>query len=655
MNIPNLGIRCGVALAVLLILAAPARAQRQMEKLGRGVVAVNQGEGQVFVSWRLLGTEPDSIAFNLYRTTGTGQPVKLNAEPITKCTCYQDNGVDLTKDNAYFVRPILNGQEGESSKPFLNKIAANSVARQYFSIPIQNLPQGYSPNDASVGDLDGDGEYEIIIHLTGRARDNSAAGITDSPIFQAYKLDGTLMWTINLGKNIREGAHYTQFMVADFDGDGKAEIIMKTADGTVDGTGKVIGDSKADWVAKEGSANHRDTTGSERDTNGQMITNPDGTHVFSFIGRILSGPEYLTVFDGLTGKALATTNYVPPLGKNDASWGDIYGNRSERYLAAVAWLDGRLPSAVMCRGYYSRTTLCAWDWRDGKLTQRWFFDSNVEGTGKDDKPNKAYAGQGAHSLSVADVDGDGKDEIVYGACVIDDDGKGLYSTGFGHGDAMHVSQFDPFQTGLQVFMVHERPSQTAGVELHDAATGKLIWGKATTGDTGRGLAADVDPRYPGAQFFGGPGGAKDLKGNTIPVQGGSNFAIWWDGDLLREILNGNTITKWNWETGTMNRIFTAQGCTSNNGSKSTPALSADLFGDWREEFIERTTDNRELRIFTTVIPTEHRFYTLMHDPQYREAIAWQNVAYNQPPWPSFFIGQDMKAPPKPNIVLVTPK
>jgi rhamnogalacturonan endolyase len=643
-------IWCAVLAATLGFGATGALAQRQMEKLGRGVVAVNQGEGKVFVSWRLLGTEPDNIAFNLYRSTAGAPSVKLNAEPITKATCYQDSSVDLTKDNEYFVRPVINGTEGEQSKPFLSKIAANSEAKQYFSIPLKT-PEGYTPNDCSVGDLDGDGEYEVIVHMTGRARDNSAAGLTDPPIFQAYKIDGTLLWTINLGKNIREGAHYTQFMVFDFDGDGKAEMICKTADGSVDGAGKVIGDPNADWVAKEGSANHRDTTGSMRDANGQMITNPDGTHVFSFVGRILSGPEYLTVFDGMTGKALATTNYVPGLG-DVKSWGDAYGNRSERYLAGVAYLDGKLPSAVMCRGYYGRTTLCAWDWRDGKLTQRWLFDSSLPGNGKDGKPNTAYAGQGNHNLSIADVDGDGKDEVVYGSMCIDDDGKGLYSTGLGHGDAMHVSDLDPNHPGLEVFAIHEHPRHPYGTTLRDAATGKILWGapgiEGQPGpDTGRGLAADVDPRYPGAEFF--AVGSHDVNGKEIPVRGGSNFAIWWDGDLGRELLNGNQISKWNWETGQVERIFTAQGCASNNGSKSTPALSADLFGDWREELMERTTDNTELRIYTTVIPTEHRIYTLMHDPQYRESIAWQNVAYNQPPWTSFFLGFDMKSPPKPNI------
>jgi rhamnogalacturonan endolyase len=591
-----------------------------MERLGRGMVAVNQGEGKVFVSWRLLGTEPDNIGFNVYRATGDGQPVRLNSAPLSKATCYQDSDVDFSQPVSYTVRAVFAGQEQPAGTAFT--FPANAPVRQYLSIPLRD---GLTPNDASVGDLDGDGEYEIVLKREGRGRDNAQAGVTGETHLEAYKLDGTFLWRINLGKNIRTGAHYTQFMVYDLDGNSRAEIACKTADGTIDGAGTAIGDPNADWRNEA--------------------------------GHILAGPEYFTIFDGATGAALATTDYIPPRHPSNplnptsqelrAIWGDGNGNRSDRYLACVAYLDGERPSVVMCRGYYTRTVLAAWDWRDGKLTQRWVFDSDVEGTGKDGKPNSAYAGQGNHNLSVADVDGDGKDEIVYGACCIDDDGKGLWTTGLRHGDAMHVSDLDPGRPGLEVFGIHEG-NQTPGAALLDARTGDVIWATANA-DTGRGLAADVDPRYPGAEFFGGPGGTRDVKGDSIGVRGGNNFAIWWDGDLLREILNSNNISKWDPETGQVQRVFTAEGCTSNNGTKSTPALSVDLFGDWREELIERTTDDSELRIYTTVIPTEHRFYTLMHDPQYRLSITWQNVAYNQPPWPSFFIGHDMKASPKPNI------
>lgn len=605
------------------LFSSGAAQLRQMERLGRGVVAVNQGDGKVFVGWRLLGTDADKIAFNLYRSTD-GKTIELNDKPITATTSFVDAKADLTKSNSYFVRPLLNGREQEASKPFT--LAANSAARQYLSIALQT-PAGYTPNDASVGDLDGDGEYEIVLHQTGRGRDNSQVGLTDPPILQAYKLDGSLLWQINLGKNIREGAHYTQFMVYDLDGDGRAEIACKTADGTVDGKGKVIGDANADWVSKESKT----------------------------LGKVLTGPEYFTIFDGLTGAALATVDYIPSRG-DLSGWGGIggnggndnNGNRADRFLAAVAYLDGVRPSVVMCRGYYGRTVLAAWDWRGGKLTSRWVFDSS--------KPElSAYSGQGNHNLTVADVDGDGRDEIIYGSMCVDDNGAGLYSTGLRHGDALHVSDLDPSRPGLEVYGIHEIEEATKGpgVAMFDARTGKILWTSDQDKDVGRGLAADIDPRYPGAEVWGGSEGLKTSKGERIGAAPRSvNFAVWWDGDTLREILDRNFIAKWDWQTGAMNTILTAEGCASNNGSKATPTLSADLFGDWREEVIWRTTDNKELRIYTTTIPTEHRIYTLMHDPQYRLSVAWQNVAYNQPPHTSFFLGEGMKPAPRPAIALV---
>ena len=614
-----------------------------MENLGRGIVAIHQPDDKVFVSWRLLGTDPDAMAFNLYRTTDGGAPAKLNAVPIAGPTHFVDTNADLTKVTAYFVRPVLGRREQAASASF--KLVSNSPARPYLSIPLRT-PPGYSPNDVSVGDLDGDGEYELIVHMTGRGRDNSQAGVTTEPIFQAYKLDGTFLWEINLGKNIREGAHYTQFMVYDLDGDGRAELVCKTADGTVDGTGKMIGDPKADWRARGRLVPSRDRTGSITTTNGEMVA--------STTGYILDGPEYLTVFDGLTGKALATTDYVPERG-NVSDWGDSYGNRDDRFLACVAYLDGVHPSVVMCRGYYTRTTLVAWDWRGGRLTQRWFFDSDKFGT--PDRTNP-YRGQGNHNLSVADVDGDGKDEIIYGAMCVDDNGKPLYSTRLGHGDTIHVSDMDPSRPGLEVFDIHENARHPYGMEFRDAKTGEMIWGKPggtnRAPDVGRGVAFDIDPRHPGYEMWSSLPGLYTCKGELISERkpNSTNFGVWWDGDLLRELLNGNTISKWNWLDSTTTPILRAEGCMSINGSKSTPCLSADILGDWREEVIWRTTDNKELRIYTTTIPTDHRLYTLMHDPQYRLAIAWQNVAYNQPPHPGFFLGEGMKPAPRPNITLV---
>ncbi|HEY9434475.1 MAG TPA: rhamnogalacturonan lyase [Blastocatellia bacterium] len=636
------------SITTLAFAMTAAFAQRQMERLGRGVVAVNQGDGKVFVSWRLLGDDPEATAFNLYRATTGAKAAKLNAKPIADVTFFVDEKADLAKAVSYFVRPVINGREREASKAFT--LPADAPVRQYLSIPLQT-PQGYAPNDASVGDLDGDGEYEIVLHQAGRGRDNSQAGMTDPPILDAYKLDGTLLWRINLGKNIREGAHYTQFMVYDLDGDGRAEVACKTADGTIDGKGKVIGDPNADWRNPEGSfITTLDRSGAEARRN--------------TTGYVLAGPEYLTIFDGLTGAALATTDYIPPRHPTNlkpaademkALWGDGWGNRVDRFLAAVAYLDGKRPSLVMCRGYYTRSVLAAWNWRGGKLTRVWIFDSADEG-------NKGYAGQGNHNLSVGDVDGDGRDEIVYGACVIDDNGKGFYTTGLGHGDALHLSDLDPARPGLEVFDIQER-FDDAGAHFRDAKTGEVLWKKpsvkagADGEGPGRGLALDIDPRYPGFECWvkgAGITGLFSARGEKISDREprSCNFGVFWDGDTLSELLDRNTIFKWNWAENAEGVLLTAEGCASNNGTKATPALSADILGDWREEVIWRTTDNKELRIYSTTIPTKHRFYTLMHDPQYRLSVAWQNVAYNQPPHTSFFMGEGMAKPPRP--VITTP-
>jgi rhamnogalacturonan endolyase len=646
-------------------------AARVMERLGRGVVAVQEPDGKVFVSWRLLATDPSNIGFNVYRDTAAaprperrfgprpdGQPpradrpadpnrrpfvpppdlaagiVKLNDAPLTGPTWLLDRDPHLDRETKYFVRTVIAGQEGEPSAPFV--FSAGAAPLPYVSVPIQT-PDTYTPGDASVGDLDGDGEYEIILKQEQRPRDNGAGGVTGDTLLQAYKIDGKLLWTIHLGPNIREGAHYTQFMVYDLDGDGRAEVACKTADGTIDGTGQVIGDAKAD---------HRNAQ-----------------------GHVARGPEFLTIFNGLTGAALTTVPYVPgrhPT-KTDptpeelkAVWGDDHNNRSDRYLACVAYLDGEHPSLVMCRGYYTRTVLAVWDWRDGKLTQRWVFDSD-DGT----PGNEKYRGQGNHNLSVADVDGDGRDEIVYGACVIDDNGKGLYSTGWGHGDALHVSDLVPENPGLEVCDIQERFDKE-GLSMRDARTGRPLFtipavkADEEGGDKGegpgRGNSFNIDPRFPGAESWAagaGMDGIYDARGKLIlahrPHGFPCNFGILWDGDFLYELLDQNRIVKWNWETEQVEPLLVAHACTSNNGTKATPALSCDLWGDWREEVIWRTRDNKELHIYTSTIPTSHRLFTLMHDPQYRLSIAWQNVAYNQPPHTSFYLDEKAPLPAAPSI------
>ena len=612
------------AVAIGFVSLSQTCGQRQMEKLGRGVVAVNRGDGKVYVGWRLLGTDPEGIAFNVYRAPGGGEAVRLNGRPVASSTNFVDAKADLSKSNAWFVRPVLDGKEQAASAPFT--LQAGAAARPYISIPLRT-PEGCMPNDASVGDLDGDGEYEIVVKQEMHPRDNAHSGATGRTRLEAYKLDGTFLWRIDLGRNVREGAHYTPFIVYDLDGNGRAEVACRTADGTVDGAGKMIGNAKAD---------HRSSK-----------------------GYVLTGPEFFTVFDGRTGAALVSVDYLPPRGRV-GDWGDDYGNRVDRFLACVAYVDGKRPSVVMCRGYYTRAVLVAWNWRGGpsspdgsvvasKLTRAWTFDSD-DGTAG----NRGYRGQGNHSVSAGDVDGDGKDEIIYGACAIDHDGKGLYTTGLGHGDAMHLSDIDPERPGLEVWGIHERPRHPNGANLREAATGKVIWGLKSP-DVGRGLAMDIDPRHKGYECWaagGGLGGLYTCKGRKISNARprSCNMGVWWDDDLLREVLDGTTISKWDHLSGRETPLLTADRCARNNGTKSNPCLHADILGDWREEVIWRTRDNRELRIYTTTIPSKRRFYTFMHDPVYRLGVAWQNAGYNQPTQPGFYMGVGMAEPPRPKIV-----
>ncbi|WP_347304506.1 rhamnogalacturonan lyase [Croceibacterium sp. TMG7-5b_MA50] len=602
-----------------------------MERLDRGVVAVPAQGGGTLVSWRLLGTDAAGTAFAVFRD---GQ--RITPHPLTGATAYVDNtgGTGAT----YTVAVLENGQPGMQSRP------ASVWTGGYTDIPL-DLPapgttpdgQGYdwSANDVSAGDLDGDGQYELIVKwYPSNAKDNSQSGYTGPVLLDAYTLDGRKLWRIDLGRNVRSGAHYTQFMVADFDGDGRSEIAVKTADGTVDGTGKILGDADADWRAGDATVASSDRTGSE--------TLADGTRVARTTGRILSGPEYLTVFEGATGRALASVPFEPrrhPDTDNptpeqaQATWGDMYGNRADRMLAGVAWLDGVRPSIIMARGYYAHTMVAAYDFRDGALTKRWLFDSAVPG-------NESYGGQGNHQLAVADVDADGRDEIVYGAMALDDNGAGLWNSGMGHGDAMHVSDLDPRRPGLEKFGVLEnmRMAGNRGSAMLDARTGEVLWSTPADSDTGRGLAADIDPRHPGAEAWSSNSPSLyDARGKVIAdaKPRAANFAIWWDGDPLRELLDGEVITKWDWQSGRETTLLQPKGVASNNGTKKNPGLSADILGDWREELIVRTADSRALRIYATPYPTDIRLTTLMHDPVYRAAVAWQNTAYNQPPHTSF--------------------
>ena len=588
-----------VIIALLYLINIQTLQARSFETLNRGAVAISIPESGNYLSWRLLNTDPDDISFNIYRNNVliTDNPVKYTCDYIDK------HG---SPDSIYKIVPLTN--TNPTPKPAEN---ISVWENQYIEIPLspmageryRNRNLSYRPTDSSIGDLDGDGEYELVLKWECISHDNSHSGRTSPTWLEGLEFSGESLWRINLGINIRSGAHYTPFVVFDLDCDGKAEIVCKTADGTIDGTGKRIGNDK-DY----------------RNAN----------------GYILNGPEYLTVFDGSDGKEIDTTKYIPQRG-DISSWGDLYGNRVDRFLAAAAWLDDDFPSVIMTRGYYhgktskGRTAIAAWDLVDEKLTSKWVFDTITGGLDE-------YIGQGCHSLSIGDVDNDGFDEITYGACAIDHDGTGLYSTEFCHGDASHLGDLDPDREGLEFFMPHEEaiPGKIPGVDFRDAKTGEILWSLPVDHprDIGRGLAGDIYAGSAGAECWSLlTRNLYSCKGEIIGKAPGScNFLIWWDGDQTRELLDKNWIGKYNPEQwGLIDKIFTADECRSINGSKSNPTLSCDIFGDWREEVIWSTRDGMALRIYTTTIPAEDRKVTLMHDPVYRMSIVWQNAGYNQPP------------------------
>ncbi|MCQ2101998.1 MAG: T9SS type A sorting domain-containing protein [Fibrobacter sp.] len=617
--------------ALLSMSSFAFAAPRQMENLSRGLLVSNVGQG-VLVSWRLLGSEDPKTEFNLYRD-GT----KIATIGATDGTNYLDKSGKTT--SKYAVSAVVDGKEGVKSD--VSVVLDQTVANTGRSVPFktiklqppanQTMPDGevctYTPNDASAADLDGDGEYEIILKWDpSNAHDNSQTGYTGTVFIDAYKLDGTRLWRIDLGPNIRAGAHYTQFQVFDYDGDGKAEMIVKTSDGTIDGKGKAIGDKSK--VYRDGN------------------------------GLVLTGNEFLTVFRGVDGAAITTIDFIPPRnilksekGKNGAGyWGDNYGNRSERYIAATAYLDGVHPSAIFARGYYTSSYVVAYDFDGTTLKQRWYHKSETPGQGLYEEGN--------HNITTGDIDGDGYDEIVFGAASLNHDGTLRYRTGLGHGDAGHLGDLDPDIPGLEFFGVQEHTTAKCTDDLRDK-DGKFLHCSPQGGnDNGRGIAADIDSTHRGYEFWSAKGGGlHTIKGDVLGTPALSqNFRIYFDGDAYDELLDGAYITKYDPIAKKSDVYFdgpVALGATGCNGTKNTPSLVADLFGDWREEMVVRNSkDPTVLYIVSTPVTSPHRVYTLMHDPVYRTAIAWQNTAYNQPPHLGYYLPDMVKKLQQPEIQVV---
>lgn len=588
-----------------------------VETLDRGVVAVVQ-TGAIYVGWRMFGFEydrdqPERVTYNLYRDGAL-------VANVADSTNFRDTGGN--PQSTYSVSVVIDGLEGPRSSPVA------PWQQNFLRVPLQPPSATYIAHDTTLADADGDGKYEVyMLWQPNDAKDNSQDGVTSDVFIDGVRADGTQLFRINLGPNIRAGEHYTQLVVIDGDGDGRAELAVKTAPGTRDGTGAFL-------------------------RTGPAANDDDGAIFRNATGRILTGPEYYTVFSGLTGAELETVLFDVPRG-DVGGWGnnETYGNRVDRFLGTAAYLDASgLPSFVIARGYYGRSTLTAWNWREGRLTRLWRFDSNDTPT---DAAGRPFTNQGAHAINVANVDADPQQEIVYGAMSIDHDGRGLCSGGTNHGDALHTSDFMPERPGMETFMPAESTTMPHWT-VRDSGTCAVVLQSAQTGnDVGRAVAADV-VASPGAEFWASAGNALRSfnTGNTVggPQPNSINFLIWWDADELRELQDGVTITKIGQGT-----LLTCAECGDNNGTKHVPNLVGDLIGDWREEVIWRELDNSALRIYTTTDVTARRIYTLMHDPQYRANISFQNVAYNQPPHPSFYIGGGMPAPPEPDIRALPPR
>ena len=658
-------------LSVLATLGANAQVTptSQMEKLDRGLVVVKQSTLKKMLSWRFLGTDDWQTTFDVLKND------EVIATDLT-ATNYSVNDYGATA-GSYQVVAKVNGVEVDRSN------IAKGWTDYFLPVKLNRPADGtnasgsysYTPNDCSVGDVDGDGQYELFVKWDpSNSKDNSQGGYTGNVFIDCYKFDlngvepAKMLWRIDLGVNIRAGAHYTQYMVYDFDGDGKAELMCKTAPGSKDGQGNYVNQAATETAIKAAN-NTKDWRNSD--------------------GRINGGQEYLTVFNGETGAAIHTIAYNPNRNATSAlseasgtfNWGTngkndkgSYGNRGERYLAAVAYLDGpdHRPSGIFSRGYYTYAYIWAVDFDGTQLTQKWFHASDspttyklTDSTGKTTTYNPPTAtgrksgsrtmyGNGNHNLSIADVDGDGCDEIIWGSAALDHDGKLLYSTGFGHGDAIHLGDLDPDRPGLELFEIHEEKPVEGAWDLHDAATGEIIFAGGSQNDNGRGCAADIISTARGAEFWSAYGGYDSDNRDQTPyncqtgkslgsAKPSMNFRIYWRNSAYDQLLDGTNITYYTATNSspvyiTGSNTMGSYNTSSCNGTKSTPNLSGDIFGDWREEVILwDTTDNCTLKIFSTNQATSIRVPTLMHDHVYRMGICWQNVAYNQPPHLGYYL------------------
>jgi hypothetical protein len=607
-----------------------AHAQKQMEALNRGLTALNKN-GTVYLNWRLYALEDYTVGFNIYRSANGGAFTKLNTAEITATTDFLDKTANLTVANTYYVAPVLKGVDQLKSE--MCTLAANTPSRKFFPINLQAI-SGKAFTDYNIvhiypGDFDGDGDFDYLVKRV------PVDATTNTILLDCYNNEGVFKWRIDLGPNIETyiGTMTSPVVVADFDSDGKAEIIAKTGESTIFGNGVKIGD-----------------------TDGDGKTDYNGHQGLGNAANVMAGPEFISLIDGETGAEVDRDNFLAR--GNPCDWGDCYGARMNFIMSSIGYFDGVRPGAVFSRGDGGHMTVDAWQVSSNKLVRIWAYSSI----------GKTYALNGwtdFHQIQCIDVDGDGKDEVSWGACMLDHDGKFLYTTKYHHGDRFQITDIDPNRAGLEVFIVQQYNPDLIGSALYDAKTGATIkdWYIPASGDIGRGDAADIDPNSPGLELFDtGTPNLHDAKGKEIT--GSKPFpwvSIWWDGDLLRENFIGvgaegfnPAINKWNTTNNSEDRMFSIYNDWGAYSVKmpygGRVPLLGDIFGDWREEIFLQSSDGTSFRIYTTDIPSTTRLYTLMQNPAYRTAITAKMYLCTK--YTDYFLGAGMDTPPKPNIVLV---
>ena len=620
------------------------------------------GIASALISWRLLKTDPSNVAFYIYKSVDGETEVKLNEKPISNTTSWVDADIDVSKTNVYRVT-LANQAETLCDYTFTSEMAEKFYHEIRLNMNVPDASITYSPDDIQLGDLDGDGELEIVVKREPYDGANQGGWNNGSTLLEAYKMDGTFLWQIDLGINIRSGSHYTSYILYDFDGDGLCEIAFRSSEGTKFGDGKGITDAYG---------NVNDYRIRQTDAVGWY----SGASINTICGLIMEGPEYISICRGYDGREITRVDNIPRGGSGSKAsrakywseyWGDDYGNRMDRFFIGVAYLDGipdeatgvrtSNPSLIISRGIYHNWQVWALDLKGNKLETRWKFDT-AEHSSK-------WLSMCSHSFRVADLDDDGKDEILYGSAAIDDDGSELWCTGNGHGDCLCVGKFIKDRSGLQIVASFEEPGNYNGqghgygCQVIDARDGGLITGHGagSTTDVGRCIVADIDPDSPNFEYWSSlqegvfSCSGSGLVSSTYPtgIGGGVlyNVAIYWSGQPTREMLDRACVVSYkeNPDVNKTNKTrlvyFGTYG--SNDGNHSTkynPCYYGDFLGDYREEVIMGSSDMKSIYIFSTNHPTEFRLPHLMTDHNYDMSQAMQNMGYNQGTNLGYYVGAE---------------